>query len=52
MPAISRVGLITPGVRHKYEEAGIPIWEDQTVLNSMEDGKSDQAVLQEVSAAE
>jgi hypothetical protein len=51
MPAISRVGLITPGVRHKYEEAGIPIWEDTTILNAMEDGKSDEAVLKDIVAA-
>lgn len=48
MPAIARVGLITDAIRPKYEAAGIPIWEDTTVLNAMEDGKSDEAVLKEV----
>lgn len=51
MPAIARVGLITDAIRPKYEAAGIPIWEDTTVLNAMEDGKSDEAVLKEVIAA-
>ncbi len=51
LPAIARVGLITYAIRPKYEAAGIPIWEDTTVLNAMEDGKSDEAVLREVIAA-
>jgi len=51
MTAIARVGLITDAIRPKYEAACIPIWEDTTVLNSMEDGKSDEAVLKEVIAA-
>lgn len=38
LPAIARVGLITPRVRAKYEEAGIPIFEDQRVLHAMEGG--------------
>ena len=38
MPALARVGLITPTVRRKYEEAGIPIVEDLRVLQSMEGG--------------
>jgi hypothetical protein len=38
MPAIARVGLVTPTVRKKYEEAGIPITEDVHVLNAMEGG--------------
>lgn len=51
MPALSRVGLITPRTRKMYEEAGIPVWEDTSVLTKMEDGKSDQAVLQAAVAA-
>jgi hypothetical protein len=51
MPALARVGLITEGTRPLYEEAGIPIWDDATVLNKMEDGKSDQAVMEEISGA-
>ena len=38
LPAIARVGLITPRVRKKYEEAGIPISDDQRVLHAMEGG--------------
>jgi hypothetical protein len=38
MPAIARVGLLTPTVRKKYEEAGIPISEDPRILNAMEGG--------------
>jgi hypothetical protein len=38
MPALARVGLITPTVRKKYEEAGIPVSEDLRVLQAMEGG--------------
>ncbi|MEI9988839.1 MAG: ferritin-like domain-containing protein [Rhizomicrobium sp.] len=38
LPAIARVGLITPTVRKKYEEVGIPIFDDLHVLNAMEGG--------------
>jgi len=38
LPAIARVGLITPKARKKYEEAGIPIFEDTRVLQAMEGG--------------
>ena len=38
MPALARVGLLTPTVRKKYEEAGIPIWDDLNVLQAMENG--------------
>ncbi|MGX1197560.1 ferritin-like domain-containing protein [Parvibaculum sp.] len=38
MPALARVGLLTPTIRKKYEEAGIPIAEDQRVLQAMEGG--------------
>jgi hypothetical protein len=38
MPALSRVGLMTPTVRKKYEEAGIPIFDDVKVLEAMEGG--------------
>jgi len=38
LPAIARVGLITPTVRKKYEEVGIPIFEDPHILNAMEGG--------------
>ena len=38
MPALARVGLLTPTVRKKYEEAGIPIFEDPRILHAMEGG--------------
>ncbi len=38
MPALARVGLLTFPVRKKYEEAGIPIFEDLRVLEAMEGG--------------
>ena len=38
LPAIARVGLITPTARKKYETAGIPIFEDPRVLEAMEGG--------------
>jgi NAD(P)-dependent dehydrogenase (short-subunit alcohol dehydrogenase family) len=38
MPALARVGLLTPTVLKKYEEAGIPVFEDPRVLNAMEGG--------------
>ena len=34
MPALARVGLLTPTVRKKYEEAGIPIFDDPRVSGS------------------
>ena len=38
MPALARVGLLTPTVRKKYAEAGIPIFDDLSVLEAMEGG--------------
>jgi len=38
LPALARVGLLTPTVRKKYEEAGIPISTDPRVLEAMEGG--------------
>ena len=38
MPALARVGLITPTARKKYEEAGIPVFDDPRVLEAMEGG--------------
>jgi len=37
MPALVRVGAVTDRTRKLYEEAGIPVFEDTTVLESMED---------------
>jgi hypothetical protein len=38
LPALARVGLLTPTARKKYEEAGISITEDLRILNQMEGG--------------
>ncbi|MGL4543656.1 MAG: ferritin-like domain-containing protein [Polymorphobacter sp.] len=38
LPALARVGLLTPLARQKYESAGIPIFEDLRILQAMEGG--------------
>ncbi len=38
MPALARVGLLTPTARKKYEDAGIPVFDDPRVLQAMEGG--------------
>jgi len=38
LPALARVGLLTPTARKKYDEAGIPIFDDPRVLHAMEGG--------------
>ncbi|NIR60384.1 MAG: hypothetical protein GWO02_13125, partial [Gammaproteobacteria bacterium] len=45
MPALVRVGLVTPRTRELFEQAGIPVFDDQTVLREMEDGTSGRNVL-------
>jgi len=37
MPALVRVGAITDRSRELYKEAGIPVWDDLTIVESMED---------------
>jgi len=37
MPALVRVGAVTDRSRELFKEAGIPVWDDLTVLESMED---------------
>jgi hypothetical protein len=37
MPALVRVGAVTERSRERYAQAGIKVYEDQTVLRSMED---------------
>ncbi len=51
MPAISRVGLITPRVREMYEESGFPLHEDLTVLQRMEDAESNTNILNKEDAS-
>jgi hypothetical protein len=37
MPALARVGAITPRSRELFEREGIPIWDDPRVLEALED---------------
>ncbi len=45
MPALIRAGLVTKRTREMFEKSGVPVDADQTVLNRMEDQKSDMNVL-------
>ena len=45
MPALVRVGAVTDRTRELYAEAGIPVWDDLTVLESMEDVDSGDIVM-------
>ena len=45
MPALVRAGLVTPRTKALFEAAGVPVSADQTILNKMEDQKSDMNVL-------
>jgi hypothetical protein len=40
MPALVRVGAVTERSRELYRQAGIPVWSDTTVLESMEDSRT------------
>jgi len=40
MPALVRVGAVTERSRALYAEAGIPVWDDLSVIESMEDSSS------------
>lgn len=51
IPALVRVGLITERSKALYENAGIPVNEDLTVLEAMEDETSDVSVLNAQQAA-
>jgi hypothetical protein len=46
MPALVRVGAITERSRELYKEAGIPIWEDASKLESMEDHDTGDITIQ------
>jgi hypothetical protein len=50
IPALVRAGLITPNTKKLFESAGVKINEDLSILNAMEDSKSDQNVLNEMKA--
>ena len=47
MPALVRVGAVTPRTRELYKQHGIPVWEDATVLESMEDASTGDIVIPE-----
>lgn len=51
IPALVRAGLITPRTKTLFESAGIPVNEDLSILESMEDARSDQSVLNEAGAS-
>lgn len=51
IPALVRAGLVTPRTKELFEQLGVPVNEDLTVLTSMEDSKSDQNVLNEAGAS-
>ncbi len=51
MPALVRVGLVTERSKALYEAAGIPVNEDLTILEAMEDEDSDVSVLNSEQAA-
>lgn len=40
MPALVRVGAVTNRTRGLFEQAGIPVWDDLSVLESMEDSET------------
>ena len=51
MPALVRAGLVTPRTKELFEGIGVPVNADLTVLEAMEDGKSDLNVLNAEQAA-
>jgi hypothetical protein len=51
IPALVRAGLVTPRTKELFEGAGVPVNEDLSVLEAMEDAKSDQNVLNAESAS-
>ena len=47
MPALVRVGAVTDRSRELFKEAGIPVWDDATILESMEDADTGDIVMPE-----
>jgi hypothetical protein len=45
MPALVRVGAVTERSRELYQQAGIPIWEDASILESMEDADTGDIIF-------
>jgi hypothetical protein len=46
-PALCRVGAVTPRTRELYKQHNIPVWDDATVLESMEDAGTGDIVIPE-----
>ncbi|MEZ5550729.1 MAG: ferritin-like domain-containing protein [Pseudomonadales bacterium] len=51
IPALIRAGLVTPRTKAMFEAAGVPVNADLSVLEAMEDRKSDMNVLNSEQAA-
>ena len=51
MPALVRAGLVTARTKELFEGIGVPVNADLSVLEAMEDGKSDLNVLNAEKAA-
>jgi hypothetical protein len=47
MPALVRVGAVTERTRALFDAAGIPVWDDTTVLESLEDKDTGDVVIPE-----
>jgi hypothetical protein len=47
MPALCRVGAVTQRTRELYAQHQIPVWDDTTVLESMEDADSGDIAIPE-----
>jgi len=47
MPALVRVGAVTPRTRELYKQHDIPVWEDASVLESFEDSNTGDIVIPE-----
>ena len=47
MPALVRGGAGTPRTRELYKQHNIPVWEDSSVLESMEDASTGDIVIPE-----
>jgi hypothetical protein len=45
MPALVRVGAVTERSRALFDEAGIPVWDDTAVLESMEDADTGDIIF-------
>jgi len=45
MPALVRVGAVTERSRALYKEAGLPVWDDTTLLESMEESATGDIVF-------